>query len=153
MNHVVLSEPIGTEGYMDPEIEKTKGVTLKSDIYSFGVVLFELLCGREAFLPHEADSFLAPLAKRHYENNTMDEILQSEVLNHIRMNQVSVRSLGKIATTAYSCIQDERQHRPNMNDIVTKLEKALEVHLRLENLFHSVRHQQAFLLADTIDHE
>ncbi|XP_076924713.1 putative serine/threonine-protein kinase PBL28 [Bidens hawaiensis] len=58
-------EQIGLTGCVDPIIEKMGGVTYKSDIYSLGVVLFEILCGRKAFIQNEANKFLAPLAKDH----------------------------------------------------------------------------------------
>ncbi|XP_022040341.1 receptor-like protein kinase HERK 1 [Helianthus annuus] len=58
IDQVILSEPIGTRGYIEPDIEKTKGVTHKSDIYSFGVVLFELLCGRRHILRTSLIGFL-----------------------------------------------------------------------------------------------
>ncbi|XP_071739507.1 receptor like protein kinase S.2-like [Rutidosis leptorrhynchoides] len=61
MDDVHLSKAIGTTGYMDPENVKTGGVTHKSDIYSFGVVLLVLLCARKA------DMSLVSQAKLNYE--------------------------------------------------------------------------------------
>ncbi|KAK9058426.1 hypothetical protein SSX86_023268 [Deinandra increscens subsp. villosa] len=52
-HRLVLTDTIGTIGYVDPTYEKTGFVTHKSDVYSFGVVLFEVLCGRRAFVPHK----------------------------------------------------------------------------------------------------
>ncbi|KAM0054066.1 putative protein kinase RLK-Pelle-CrRLK1L-1 family [Helianthus debilis subsp. tardiflorus] len=129
MDRVILSEPIGTEGYMDPEIEKSKGVTYKTDIYSFGVVLFEILCGRKAFIQHEANRFIAPLAKYHYENKTLQDIIHPDL-----RNQMSSKSLKKYSDIAYSCLKKERAHRPNMDYIVAELENALKFELRYENL-------------------
>ncbi|MFS7990510.1 putative protein kinase RLK-Pelle-LRR-I-1 family [Helianthus anomalus] len=100
MDQVVLSDPIGTIGYIDPEIEKTKGVTYKSDIYSFGVVLFEILCGREAYIENETNRSLARLARKHYENNTLKDIIKPDLLNQIW----SPQALLKYSNTAYSCL-------------------------------------------------
>ncbi|GJW82486.1 kinase RLK-Pelle-CrRLK1L-1 family protein [Tanacetum coccineum] len=48
-HRILLAEVIGTIGYVDPMYEKTGFVTHKSDVYSLGVVLFEVMCGRRAF--------------------------------------------------------------------------------------------------------
>nr|GEU35213.1 kinase-like domain-containing protein [Tanacetum cinerariifolium] len=53
--HLALfaKEDIGTIGYVDPMYKKTGLVSHKSDVYSLGVVLFEVLCGRRAFIPEK----------------------------------------------------------------------------------------------------
>ena len=44
----VTTKVLGTYGYCDPEYSATGKLTLKSDIYSFGMVLLELITGRKA---------------------------------------------------------------------------------------------------------
>ncbi|XP_035836294.1 uncharacterized protein LOC110889018 isoform X5 [Helianthus annuus] len=132
MDQVVLSEPIGTIGYMDPEIGKTKGVTCKSDIYAFGVVLFEILCGRRAYIRSDANRLLAPLVMQHYENETLPDMIHPDLKNQMSRYQISVRSLRIYSETAYSCLKEERAHRPHMLNIVSGLEKALEKALKFQ---------------------
>ncbi|KAM7486225.1 hypothetical protein LguiA_002310 [Lonicera macranthoides] len=45
----VSTRVTGTQGYYDSEYFLTRRLTRKSDVFSFGVVLFEVLCGRHAF--------------------------------------------------------------------------------------------------------
>ncbi|MFS7990919.1 putative protein kinase RLK-Pelle-CrRLK1L-1 family [Helianthus anomalus] len=144
MDQVVLSEPIGTTRHMDPEMEKTKGVTQKSDIYSFGVVLFEILCGRRAYIKNDANRLLAPLVMQHYENHTLPDIIHPDLKNQMSRYQISLRSLRIYSKTAYSCLKEEGSHRPHMFTIVNELEKALEKALKFqprpENFGNNLEH-------------
>nr|XP_043612059.1 uncharacterized protein LOC122583749 [Erigeron canadensis] len=134
---VVLLEAIGTKGYMDPSIVKTGGVSHKSDIYSFGVVLCEILCARKAFIPDaDADNrFLAPLFRSHYENGSLNDIIHPD----LRL-QMSRQSLSRLSTTAYSCLKQDRVQRPKINDIVIELEKVFELQQPPENLIKKLEH-------------
>ncbi|MFS7915069.1 putative protein kinase RLK-Pelle-CrRLK1L-1 family [Helianthus anomalus] len=129
MDRVILSEPIGLKGYMEPEFQKIKGVTHKSDIYSFGVVLFEILCGRRAYIENGANRFLSTLVKYHSGKKTLEEIIYPDI-----RNQMSTGSLRIYVELAYSCINDDRANRPNMDKILEELEKALKLQLRRENI-------------------
>ncbi|KAJ0736267.1 putative protein kinase RLK-Pelle-CrRLK1L-1 family [Helianthus annuus] len=133
-DQVCPCEHTGTLGCVDPAIEKTGGVTHKSDIYSFGVVLFEILCERKVLIHNEVDRSLAQLAKHHYEKGTLHDIIHPHLLNQI----FSPESLLIYSKVAYSCLNDDRAHRPDMHHIVAKLEKALELQLRRENIVRPV---------------
>nr|XP_043612060.1 receptor-like kinase LIP1 [Erigeron canadensis] len=128
---LVLSEAIGTKGYMDPSILKTGGVTHKSDIYSFGVVLCEILCGRKASIPDGEKRFLATLFRIHYEKRSLNDIIHPD-LRH----QMTQKSLIEISKVAYYCLMENSAKRPRMEDIIIVLEKALE----LENLIKKLDH-------------
>ncbi|XP_071720157.1 probable serine/threonine-protein kinase PBL8 [Rutidosis leptorrhynchoides] len=129
MDQVLFSEAIGTTGYKDPSIEKTGGVTHKSDIYSFGVVLWEVLYRRKSFILDEFDRFLAPLARFHDENRTL------EVIEPHLYNQIGRKSARTFLSLAYSCSNYERAQRPDMNYVVKELEKALELQLQYQSLY------------------
>lgn len=45
----VATRVMGTQGYCAPEYATSGKLTIRSDIYSFGVVLLELITGRRAY--------------------------------------------------------------------------------------------------------
>jgi len=55
---------LGTPAYMSPEQAKGKRVDRRSDIWSFGVVLFEMLSGKQAFAGETVSDVLAKVIER-----------------------------------------------------------------------------------------
>nr|GEX10379.1 protein kinase-like domain, phloem protein 2-like protein [Tanacetum cinerariifolium] len=120
------------KGYTDPTCLETNIVNHKSDIYSFGIVLFELLCGRKSVSDDQDNKYLAPVAIFHYREKLLDGIIDPDL-----WKQMNPRSLNIFAETAYECLNEEQSQRPNMDEIVTRLEKALELQLECEIAEHS----------------
>ncbi|GJV06148.1 kinase-like domain, phloem protein 2-like protein [Tanacetum coccineum] len=114
--------PQYTSGYGDPTYIKTRTVSHKSDIYSFGIVLFELLCGRKSIIDNRDDNHLAPLAVTHYQKKKLDNIIHEDL-----WKQMDLHSFNMFAEIAYECLAEEQSRRPNIDDIVPRLEKALEL--------------------------
>ncbi|GJR54712.1 kinase-like domain, phloem protein 2-like protein [Tanacetum coccineum] len=126
---LVLTRDIVKNAYLDPKYNKTGGVTHKSDVYSFGVVLFEVLCGRSANDEKDEDEdelrevLLFQLDKSH-----LDEMIMPQL-----RKQMDPASFNIFSEIAYWCIKKDRADRPYIDQVVKRLEKALELQWKHEN--------------------
>nr|XP_043637287.1 uncharacterized protein LOC122608257 isoform X2 [Erigeron canadensis] len=129
----VMTQVAGTLEYVDPQYHKTGILTKGSDVYSFGVVLVEVLSGRLAYFPKSKDDqeFLPHMAKRCLEQNKVKEIIDPKLKKEFEIGSsaISDETFPDSATIfveiAYKCLQENRDDRPSMPQVVKELEKAL----------------------------
>ncbi|GFP93201.1 receptor-like serine/threonine-protein kinase ale2 [Phtheirospermum japonicum] len=118
-NRHVSTRVMGTFGYVAPEYAMTGHLLVKSDVYSYGVVLLELLTGRKPVdmsqPPGEENlvSWARPLL-----TNRQD--LES-IIDQSLMPESSIDSIAKVAAIASMCVQPEVSHRPFMGEVVQAL--------------------------------
>ncbi|KAL1806567.1 hypothetical protein ACET3Z_029635 [Daucus carota] len=112
----------GTFGYMDPAYFSTGRLTRKSDVYAFGVVLFEVLSGRRAvdLSRDDEQSGLAGWAQ-----NCVNEGRISEIIDANLETQISENSLLAFVKIAYRCLDRKPSCRPTMAEVVVVLEFSL----------------------------
>ncbi|GJW60934.1 kinase-like domain-containing protein [Tanacetum coccineum] len=118
-----------TDGFTDPTYIETKRANHKSDMYCFGIVLFELLCGgkwvsnyfREKWENNHQYKYVGPVALFHFREKKFNEI------DWDLWKQMDLHSFSMFAKIVYECLEEERSRRPNIDDIVPRLEKALEL--------------------------
>ncbi|VFQ92716.1 unnamed protein product [Cuscuta campestris] len=111
---------MGTFGYVAPEYAMTGHLLVKSDVYSYGVVLLELLSGRQPVdlsQPPGQENLVAwarPLL-------TTMEGLQILVDPTIKSSDIPFDGVIKFAAIAAMCVQPEASHRPFMGEVVQAL--------------------------------
>ena len=123
-NNAVSTLVKGTWGYLDPDYARRQQLTEKSDVYSFGVVMFEVLCARKALNQklQEEQRNLASWARKCIERGTISQIIDPYLTNKIALECFKV-----YVELAESCVSDHGIQRPTMNDVMEKLEFALEL--------------------------
>ncbi|KAM7466728.1 hypothetical protein LguiB_014290 [Lonicera macranthoides] len=116
----------GTAGYMDPEYALTLRLRMKSDTFSFGVVLIEVLCGRRVsdFKLGYKQWDLAEWLSRCIEEGTLHKIIDRNLKWEILPD-----SLNKFVEIACQCLRYYSKKRPTMTQVVASLELALALQL------------------------
>ncbi|KAM7509929.1 hypothetical protein LguiB_008804 [Lonicera macranthoides] len=116
------SEVRGTFGYVDPEYQNNRQVKAAGDVYSFGIVLLQLLSGRRVInmnvkKPMPIDKMAKSLTKDSSIVAFADPKLEGE------HSEAAFELAFKLAL---SCISLEQQ-RPSMEQVVVKLDEAIEI--------------------------
>ncbi|XP_030948336.1 G-type lectin S-receptor-like serine/threonine-protein kinase LECRK1 [Quercus lobata] len=111
----------GTKGYVAPEWHRNQRVTVKADVYSFGIVLLELICCRKNVdwsFPEE-EAILEEWAYSCFEACELDKLVSGK--------DVDKRQLERIIKVGLWCILDEPSLRPSMKKVLLMLEGTVDV--------------------------
>ncbi|KAI5666013.1 hypothetical protein M9H77_15866 [Catharanthus roseus] len=114
LGHVSTSV-VGTVGYAAPEYVHTGRLTAKSDVWSFGVVLYELITGRrvlERNLPRGEQKLLEWV--RPY----VSDPKKFHMIIDPRLEEVCMKSAQKLASLANKCLMKQPKSRPKMSEVV-----------------------------------
>ncbi|KAI9162127.1 hypothetical protein LWI28_024103 [Acer negundo] len=110
----------GTRGYLAPEWITNSPISEKTDVYSYGVVLLEIIGGRRSF-DLEDDSEKAHFPS--YAFKMLGEGKLREILDpRLEINENDHGTVETAIKVALWCIQDDMQLRPPMTKVVQMLE-------------------------------
>ncbi|KAJ8756123.1 hypothetical protein K2173_024670 [Erythroxylum novogranatense] len=109
----------GTRGYLAPEWITNHPISEKTDVYSYGIVLLEIIGGRRNYSTEEdSENFHFPsYSFKKFEEGKLEEIADPKL--GMDGNEQTVVSLIKVALW---CIQDDKYMRPPMSKVVQMLE-------------------------------
>ncbi|GJV52622.1 receptor-like protein kinase FERONIA [Tanacetum coccineum] len=119
-----------TFGYLDPEYFYTRKLTRKTDVYAFGVLLFELLSGMLAVDERlgEEHCSLARWAQKCVKERKFDQIVDSTITGTI-----ASKCLRGFAEIVNRCLIRDFEKRPSMTQVVAKLQDLLELQEKCDN--------------------
>ena len=118
----VSTDVKGTWGYLDPDYFFTHRLTQKSDVYAFGVVLLEVLCGRppvDTNLKEEQISLIR-WAQQCIKKGKLHKLMDPSL-----STQIAPRSLKYFVELAGSCLHQHPKARPSMTRVIGSLELVL----------------------------
>ncbi|KAL3728897.1 hypothetical protein ACJRO7_033477 [Eucalyptus globulus] len=116
------TEVRGTRGYVAPELQRSAVVSAKVDIYSYGVVLLEIVCCRSNMVVDVSSADEVLLCSWVY-----NCYIAGELPKLVKDQQVDMKSVERMVQIGLLCVQDDSEIRPSIKDVILMLEGIMDV--------------------------
>nr|GEW70002.1 putative receptor protein kinase ZmPK1 [Tanacetum cinerariifolium]GEW77124.1 putative receptor protein kinase ZmPK1 [Tanacetum cinerariifolium] len=117
----------GTRGYMAPEWVFNLPITSKVDVYSYGVVILEMITGKSPLQMHTVsiensgrDQSLVEWVRETIREDN-DGTWIEEIVDERTCGDYDTRSLKNLVKIALQCVEEDRDARPSMSQVVNML--------------------------------
>lgn len=129
---ISMSRIRGTPGYMAPEWTRPDQITSKADVYSYGLVLLEIVSGSRNFLQLdskvESDQWFLPgwAFDKVFKEMNVEDILDQRI-KHKYDGRAHFDMINRMVKTAMWCLQERPEVRPSMGKVAKMLEGTVEI--------------------------
>ncbi|XP_024928469.2 calcium/calmodulin-regulated receptor-like kinase 2 [Ziziphus jujuba] len=117
----------GTYGYIDPEYISSNKFTMKSDIYSFGIIMFELITAI-----HPQQNLMEYINLAGMSHDGVDEILDEKLAGECNLEEVR-----RLASIAHKCLHKLPRKRPSIGEVSQAILKIKQRRLTKEDTMSS----------------
>ncbi|CAM6003260.1 unnamed protein product [Sphagnum balticum] len=125
-SHLFTDVKVGTFGYMSPEYASYGELSTKVDVYSFGVLMLEIISGRKCILNFTSTSQekinLVKWAWILQKNNLLNDLIDQKMTNALVANELQL-----VINVALLCVQKKVAKRPVMSHVLAMLEGKMDI--------------------------
>eukprot|EP01018_Ginkgo_biloba_P033210 Gb_05507 [translate_table: standard] len=116
----------GTRGYLSPEWQRNLPISVKVDVYSFGMMLLEIICCRKnvCLEAEEKEIILSDWAYQCLKFGRLRDLVKRQLSED---NGIEERELERMVLVALWCIQEDPFLRLSMRKVVQMLEGAIDI--------------------------
>lgn len=117
----VWTGPQGTPGYLDPDYYRSFRLNEKSDIYSFGVVLLELITGMRAVDENreKREMTLVDMAVPRIQMGLFHQVVDPVLV----VDGEAMEGVNSVAELAFRCVAADKDDRPDARDVAAELRR------------------------------
>ncbi|GLJ05018.1 hypothetical protein SUGI_0009500 [Cryptomeria japonica] len=116
----------GTRGYLAPEWTMNLPITAKADVYSFGILLLELVSGQKAAQFNLSGNNFVQWAFDNVKDKKWTENMVDPKLGTRDVEWKSMVEMERVLKIALLCIEQDNDERPSMSQVVEMLNPAVE---------------------------
>jgi len=133
--HITMTGGRGTPGYAAPELWMPFPVTHKCDVYSFGILLFEIIGRRKNHDINlsESQEWFPMWVWKKFDAEKLEELIAACGIEEQNMENVK-----RMVRVALSCVQYSPESRPIMSVVVQMLEGLVEIPKPLNPFLHMI---------------
>ncbi|XP_042048745.1 G-type lectin S-receptor-like serine/threonine-protein kinase At1g34300 [Salvia splendens] len=129
---ISMSRIRGTPGYMAPEWARPDQITSKADVYSYGLVLLEIVSGSRNFAQLdskvESDQWFLPgwAYDKVFKEMSVEDVLDQRIKQSYD-SRAHFDMVNRMVKTAMWCLQERPEARPSMGKVAKMLEGTVEI--------------------------
>ncbi|KAH7867333.1 hypothetical protein Vadar_032062 [Vaccinium darrowii] len=115
---------VGTYGFAEPEYVATGIVTVKTDVYAFGMIMLELLTGKRIVDAKRGGSHghLGNLVKMYMNEDQLNKVVDARMIGEgIGVEQE--QQFRAFVQLALRCFEEKREDRPEMKGVAEELSR------------------------------
>ncbi|KAG0605765.1 hypothetical protein M758_9G086300 [Ceratodon purpureus] len=117
--HLTLMQVAGTRGYCSPEYAVHGHVSTALDVYSFGILILEIISGRKCIDLQKSgeEVYLREWGWKLFEARVLITLIDSKM----KHSPSDLEAITRITSVALACVQYKAAKRPKMHDVIPML--------------------------------